>query len=37
MRYMDEPKGIQPFCDETSIPDVTSLGATHSVETWGLG
>lgn len=36
MRYMDEPKGIQPFCGETVILDAISLGATHSVETWDL-
>ena len=26
---MAEPQGIQPFCGETPIPDVTSLGATN--------
>ena len=31
MRYMDEPKGIHPFCDKTFIPGATDLVATHTV------
>lgn len=30
MDELDDPKGTLPFCGETSIPDATSLGATHT-------
>ena len=30
-------QGMQPFCAETFIPDVTSLGATRTLETCNVG